>query len=494
MRAQILAVGLLVLCWAAQSYAYDHWNDIRYSALLPDSTVTIRVENVSGAGVVNYALYKEGEVQEIEMTSIIDGPSTLTATVPGPCVDTRFYGFRLLEGEALDLMPIRIPDGTSPIPDDLTRISTDSLGDEVFGITNLDLVGCHMSFSGDSLYGSLTNAGGGFPVIQGLTFYGYLVGINEPGVADPDTVFGLMYTFEQAGIISPGLYKITGPAVGDLVKLGEIQVSEFPASNTLLLSCALADLISDPDFMSWYDPLDPVMDIAGFTQRITILGGPAEADRTPGGWCHLRELGIDPGVNAPPELSGFSLQGEGPTAAAVIDYSDADANCPVVSEMVFDDSISCPMYPQTLDYTTAVTYSTEPGVEPLASGSWTRAILLFSDDTMDTVTYAPPEMGVPHGDEPALPGMLVAGVSPNPAGGAATIEYVMPSPGFLRVEVFDIRGSLVCTVMERKVGAGPGRVKWLRGSERGDRVSQGIYFLRLAALGQESVVKLVLVD
>ena len=170
---------------------------------------------------------------------------------------------------------------------------------ELFGYTNLDLVDCRMSISDDRMYASLTNAGGGFPVIQGLTFFGYLIGIADPAAADPDTVIGLMHTFEQAGIISPGLYKITGPAVGDLVQLGEITVEEFPATNSLMLSCELADLMSDPYFQSWYDAEDPIIDVAGFTQRITILGGPAEADRSPGGDCSLRELGIAPGVNQP---------------------------------------------------------------------------------------------------------------------------------------------------------------------------------------------------
>ena len=32
-----------------------------------------------------------------------------------------------------------------------------------------------------------------------------LVGINDPAKADPDTVWGMMYTYEVAGIVSSGL-------------------------------------------------------------------------------------------------------------------------------------------------------------------------------------------------------------------------------------------------------------------------------------------------
>ncbi|MGD9403417.1 MAG: hypothetical protein PVF95_14255, partial [bacterium] len=393
MRRALIAAVLLLL--GSHAWAYDYWNDIRYSALLPDSTMIIRTENVYGAGISNYALYNEGGVQEAEMATIIDGASTVSAAVPGPLAGTRYYGFRTLQSGSIDLMPVRIPDGTDPAPEDLTRIASDPLGDEAYGYANLDILDCRMSYSGDRLYGSLTNAGGGFPVIQGLTFFGYTIAINQPGVADPDTVLGLMYTFEQAGIISPGLYMITGTGLGDLTKLGEIEVEEFPASNSIVISCDLADLMSSPFFMSWYDPLDREMDVAGFTQRITILGGPAEADRSTGGGCYLRELGVSHAANQVPVLAGFAVEGEGPTARARIDYSDADCNCPVVAEIVFDDSVSCPMYPLSLDYALPVTYATEAGVEPLASASWTGAVVYFSDNSADTVEYVAPQVGVP---------------------------------------------------------------------------------------------------
>jgi len=490
MRIAVLAVFLLLLC--SHAHAYQYWNDIRHSALLPDSTVSIRAENVSGAGVENYLLYNEGGVQEVTMSPMVDGPSTLQAAAPGPIAALRYYGFRLLQNGNIDLMPVRIPDGVDPEPGDLTRIAVDDSGDEAFGYTNLDIVDCRMSFSGDRLYGSLTNVGGGFPVIQGLTFFGYLIGIADPAVADPDTVLGLMYTFEQAGIITPGLYKITGPGVGDLVKLGEIVVEEFPASNTLRLSCELADLMDDPYFMSWYDTEDPVIDVAGFTQRITILGGPAEADRSPGGLCAMRELGIGSGANHLPDLANLTLQGEGPAAVAMIDYSDADANCPVIAEIVFDGGISYPMYPATLDYTATVTYSTEPGIDPLADSAWTTAVLVFSDNLSDSVRYEAPGVGVPAGGGRQKPNDLTAWIAPNPSRGAALIEFNITAPGFMSAEIYDARGALVKSLFEREVGPGRGLVMWSRRDGSGAEVSPGVYFCRIAALGQERVLKFVL--
>jgi hypothetical protein len=280
---RITAFALCVILIGSTAHAYEYWNDIRHSALLPGNTVNIKLENPTGAGVENFLLYANGGIFEQTMTPIADGPSTLSATVPGPATAARYYGFRLKQGGELDLMPVRIGDGVAPAPGDLTHLSADPSGDALYGYLNLDLTECRVSFSGDRLYAALKNAGGGFPVNQGLTFFGYLLGIANPAQADPDTVWGMMHTYQQAGVISPGLYRITGSGLGNLTKIGAVQVQEFPATNELLVSCLLADLLADPYFMSWYEPSDPVLGIAAFTQRITLLerrgGGRPDAGR-----------------------------------------------------------------------------------------------------------------------------------------------------------------------------------------------------------------------
>jgi len=338
MRGLLFAVCVLLA--GSTAHAYDCWNDVRHSALLPGTNVNIRMENPAGAGVENFLLYADGGIIEQAMTPIQDGPSTLSGTVPGPAAAVRYYGFRLTQGGELDLMPVRIGDGVSPAPADLTRFSTDPTGDALYGYVNLDLTECRVSFSGDRLYASLKNAGGGFPVNSGLTFFGYLLGIANPAQADPDTVWGLMQTYTQAGIISPGLYRITGSGLGNLTKIGDVQVQEFPATKELLISCRLSDLLADPYLAQWYDDADPALGVAAFTQRITLLGGAAEADRTGDGRCYLRELSISPVANQLPALSNGVTLGVGSEAFAQIDYFDANGHSPVLSEVVFDGSVS----------------------------------------------------------------------------------------------------------------------------------------------------------
>ncbi len=485
------ATAALVLALFVNAGAYEHWNDIRHSALVPGDSIAVRVESPSGPGIDNYLLFAASGIDEVPMLAIEDGPSTVSATIPGPVSDVRRCGFRLLQDAELDLMPVRIASGATPVPSDLTLLEPDPVGDELFGYQNLDLVASHVSSSDTRLYGALTNAGGGFPTSQLLTFFGYVFAIADPALAAPDTVFLLMYTIDQPGVINPGLYKATGPGMDDLVQIGDVEIQEYPATDQLMLSCALADLIADPYFASWYDPSDPAIGLAALTQRITLLGGVDQADELPGGTCSLRSFSIEPFANELPTLSNLSFEGAGPTAFASLDYSDANGHCPVVSEISFDGGEPAPMFPQTLDYGASVTYSTESGIEPLASGDWTNAVARFSDNLSDVVELAATNTGIAD-DVTGEVTVLALSVTRNPTGPCATIEYTMPAPGHLRVDVFDLRGRVVRTLVDRVVGAELAFLDWDGRDEANSPVSSGIYFLRASALGQVAAGKLLL--
>lgn len=480
--AATLLIAVLALS-ALPSSAFQYWNDIRHSALLPDETIVVRVENPAGSGEENYLLYEGPVVQEAAMTPVTDGPSTVEAIAPGPVSSGRYYGFRLIQGSELDFMPVRIPDGATPVPEELTRVATDASGDEIFGYSNLDLVDCHVSFSGTRLYASLTNAGGGFPVASGLTFFGYLLGIADPAQADPDTVFAIMETYEQSGVISPGLYKITGTGLDDLDKLGEVTVQEFPATNTLMLSCELADLMSDPYFMSWYDPADPAVGVAGFTQRITLLGGAQEADRSPGGRCYLREFPVSQGANSLPGLSNELFMGSGAAATAQVDYLDPDGHCPVIAEIVFDGTDTYPLYPSSTDYGSAVTYTTDAGIDPLATGSWSEAVFRFSDNQTDIVEIIVPGSGVDPDEGHAGGNAMIAMISPNPFFDATEIDLHMPLAGHVTVTVYDVRGGVVRRLVDEAAASGSLNPRWNGRDDAGRRVSSGVYFVRASAVG-----------
>lgn len=486
MRARSLAslfLGLLFLgSLAKEARAFAYWNDLRHSATLPDGRVVIRAENPSGGSSANFLLYSTGAVQEAMMAAVPDGPATLEAAAPGPAPPRSFYGFRYLHDGEIEVQPVRLADGAAPTPGGLTRVAADPANDQLFGLTHLDLVDCRVSFDGTRLLAALRNSGGGFPVSSGLTFYGYLLGIADPSDADPDTVFAMLYTYNQPGIISPGLYKIFGTGLDDLVKIGEVSWTVFPSENTLVLSCQLANLYGDPDFASWFDSVERRISVAGFTQKITLLGGAQEADRTPGGDAYLREFWIDPGVNHLPSLQGMQIVGAGASAFVQVAYADVDAHCPVVSEVRFDGGVPYPMRPQSLDYTTTVVYRTAPGIPPLVNGGWSAATARFSDNQADLVeaqlsSAAGPEDGAdgagPAGERPPS-----AGSAPNPFRTEVVFRVEGAGGGLLRVEIVDLLGRVVRVLEADAPGGHPASIRWDGRDERGRPVPAGGYFWR----------------
>jgi hypothetical protein len=475
MRTLVLLLVLgTCLATATGAGAFSLWNDFRASALLPGETVTLRVENPQDPGLQQTVLYAQTGVQEAALTAVADGPSTLEATVPGPAVSRAAYGFRLVQGADIDLLPVGLPAGATPGRLDLSQLADDPVGDEIFGQPNLDLTECRIASDGVRLYASLSNAGGGFPVSAGLTFFSYLLGIAEPGVADPDTVFGIIHTVDVAGIIAPGLYQINGSGVDDLVKLGEITATELPGENTLVLSCLLADLEANALFQSWYDPADPRIDVAAFTQRISLLGGVGEADATTGGVWHLRPVFLEPETNTLPQLSALTVPAPGAGGFASVVYTDAEGNCPVTAEIVFDGLETYPLRPVTLAYGAPVEYRTAADIPPLGSAGWSSAVVRFSDNGVDVVEAAAAVSAVT-GEE--LRWSFRAW--PNPSSGRTDIAFELPRASRVQLAVYDLAGRRVAQLTASDLPAGAHRFHWDGRDAAGRFQATGVYFLRL---------------
>lgn len=489
MRSSLVVSVFLNFClFVGSANAFTFWNDFRASALLPDETVTVRIENPQVSGAANTVLFAQDGVQEIPLTPVADGPSTLEAGVPGPVIDRRYYGFRYVREDSVDLMPVRLPGGAAPVPDDLTRLSSDPVGDEIYGRTHLDLTECRISHDGTTLFASLTNAGGGFPVNSGLTFFSYFLGITDPAVADPDTVFAMIHTVSAAGIIEPGLYQVFGSGVSDLLKIGEITATEIPGENRLLLSCRLADLEADESFQTWYDPADPRLDVAGFTQRISLLGGVGEADRTPGGIWHLRDVALDPGVNQVPVLSDLLLPDPVAGGFVSIVYSDADGNCPVWAEIVFDGTESYALLPQTLDFGEPVSYRSETDLPPLLSGDWSVAVARFSDNASDAVELTEDSIS----GAIAGPGLRVL-ASPNPFSGQTSLFFELPRSQVVKLDIYDLKGRRVTTLVDDGLAAGPHVRVWDGRDSAGRPQPDGVYFYHLRSVELDVVKRVTLI-
>ena len=176
------------------------------------------------------------------------------------------------------------------------------------------------------------------------------------------------------------------------------------------------------------------------------------------------------------------------SAAAGITYADDDGHCPVLSEIVFDGAASFPMYPMALVYTSPVTYGTEEGIEPLATGDWDVALLRFSDNQTDVVELEVQNTGLHEG---AAPSALLS-VSPCPAPGPVSVSVSIPAGSEGRVVVYDARGGLVRALGSAVPGGTAGPRVWAGRDSDGSMSSSGIYFVRLEAQGLSGTGRLVL--
>jgi outer membrane protein assembly factor BamB len=78
--------------------------------------------------------------------------------------------------------------------------------------------------------------------------------------------------------------------------------------------------------------------------------------------------------------------------------------------------------------------------------------------------------------------------APNPRDGPTRIAWEMPAAARVRVEIFDVAGRLVRTLVDGDVAAGRHEVVWDGEDRFGSRSSAGVYFARARA-GSESAVR-----
>ena len=68
---------------------------------------------------------------------------------------------------------------------------------------------------------------------------------------------------------------------------------------------------------------------------------------------------------------------------------------------------------------------------------------------------------------------------PNPFTAYTTLEYDVPSPQYVVLRVFNIKGQLVTTLVDEEQGAGYKSIIWDGTNDNGDTVSSGVYFCQM---------------
>ncbi len=86
--------------------------------------------------------------------------------------------------------------------------------------------------------------------------------------------------------------------------------------------------------------------------------------------------------------------------------------------------------------------------------------------------------------EPERGTLSFAGAAPNPAWDLTRFSFSLPAPGPVRLELFDVGGRRVRSLLDRDFGAGVASVTWDGRTDHGSRAGAGIYWARFEAAGR----------
>ncbi len=118
---------------------------------------------------------------------------------------------------------------------------------------------------------------------------------------------------------------------------------------------------------------------------------------------------------------------------------------------------------------------------PVTAG---RAILYSTDPVQTGVTDRPDAARV----------VLRLGVSPNPLRGRATVSLGVALAGRVSVALYDRSGRRVRTLADREMAPGRYELNWDGRDEVGQKVAQGVYFLRVQTTVERQVIKTVVLE
>jgi hypothetical protein len=130
----------------------------------------------------------------------------------------------------------------------------------------------------------------------------------------------------------------------------------------------------------------------------------------------------------------------------------------------------------------------------VGGGSLLEAAL--DDFALTTRVYGAVAVGALPGGAPAR--LAFAGnVAPNPvaAGGMAHISFVVPrTTGATRLQVVDLAGRVVATLVNAPLSPGRYSVPWDGTTAHGGLARAGVYFVKLSAEGASATTRLVRLD
>ena len=187
------------------------------SALIPGDSVVYNLDFIDPFGLPIFDVMVKSRMGNTEHTTMMDHVGTPphylntyegVETYSSPSGEIEFYG--RVEADTLLITQSYKNEGNQFPPNSIlyADLADDPVGDTLPGTSGewLDITGSAITYSDDSIYVRLNNAGGGWPTSQGFDFFAYGFILYNPGSSDLSAT-ALVYV-DVPFFYSPGLYSV----------------------------------------------------------------------------------------------------------------------------------------------------------------------------------------------------------------------------------------------------------------------------------------------
>lgn len=490
-------VFLIALSIASMAVAAPIEN-VTSSALMPGDSVVFNLDFLDPFGLPIFDVSIQSRISNFpEIHSIplehLDFPPYYLNTYEGswifeePVSVIEYYG--RVEADTLVITQSFRNTGNQFPPEMMlyADLAEEAVGDTPPGTPGewLDLAGSAITYSDDRIFARLDNAGGGWPTDDGfLEFYIYAFVLYNPddlGLSATAMVFA-----DVPLLADPGLYHVDLQDT-TFERIGDIQYSYQGTS--LHMSCAIEDLLSDPDWDTW-PPESGFALAAGLTITISLFE-PSLSDYTyPAAFVPMTQF-LDLNENHIPELDvSVSVEPDFSVTANAL-YFDQDNNLPVQKNLFFDWGFyEMGSYVHQYDGDEA---NFEHILPPQIEG-WHYYYFRFSDGDdvvetpMDSVYIS--QTGI---DDTHIPLEFSLHQNyPNPFNAETSIKFNLAEPARVELTIYDITGNAVANLIDSYLQPGSHTVVWNGRNFAGQAVSSGVYFYRLSTENRTEAKRMLL--
>ena len=454
------------------------------SALIPGDSVVYNLDFIDPFGLPIFDVMVKSRMGNTEHTTMMDHVGTPphylntyegVETYSSPSGEIEFYG--RVEADTLLITQSYKNEGNQFPPNSIlyADLADDPVGDTLPGTSGewLDITGSAITYSDDSIYVRLNNAGGGWPTSQGFDFFAYGFILYNPGSSDLSAT-ALVYV-DVPFFYSPGLYSV------NLVDTSFSRIADIQSQTSgdnLHMSCAISDLLLDPNWNQWPPESEYIL-TGGITLSVVSLQPSLNDFTYPSAFIPKTQY-LNTDQNTPPTAGVFGMDPiYDVSVEGLFEYFDDDNNLPITRLCIFDGD-EYEMGSPDHYYDDGATFDISI---PWPGDDWHTYFFRYSDGAdiietqLDSVYLTP--IGV---DENPIPLTFELRQNyPNPFNARTVIEFQLSESAEINLAIYDIAGRKVADLANDDYSAGNHAIILSGTNNLGNSVSSGVYLYKMEA-------------